>query len=179
MDEHNKCKICGAPATVHITQVINDKSMRIDLCEKCAQKEGYIASSGLPFSMLASLGESLFNGLKSSSLKIGQLVCETCGCSPEIFKKNGRLGCKDCYKHLSQIINSIISNTQKGDTHTGKYPTKLCDMHVQNISEKQSTIMQQTHTVLQNQLKKAIEEERYEDAARIRDEIKNIRNNHA
>lgn len=176
MDEHKKCTICGAPATVHITQVVNDKSIRLDLCEKCAQKEGYIASSGLPFSMLASLGESLFNGIKSTSMKIGQLVCNSCGCSPEIFKKNGRLGCKECYKHLSSMIDSIISNTQKGNKHVGKQPLAAStDCQNTPCKYEESTTTNNTLSDLQNNLRRAIEEERYEDAARIRDEIKSIK----
>ena len=181
MDEHKKCKLCGAPATVHITQVINDKSMRIDLCEKCAQKEGYIASSGLPFSMLASLGESLFNGIKSTSMKIGQAVCETCGCSPEVFKKNGRLGCKDCYKHLATMIDSIISNTQKGNKHIGKQLSQVHSCHTINTSKSDEVSKKTTGNTndsiesLQGKLIKAIEDERYEDAAKIRDQIKSMR----
>ena len=38
MANEYKCDICGKPATVHITKIIDSKKVKIHLCSECAEK---------------------------------------------------------------------------------------------------------------------------------------------
>ena len=41
-----KCDLCSKPATVHLTQIVNSKIHKVDLCEACAQAKGVTDPSG-------------------------------------------------------------------------------------------------------------------------------------
>src|ERR1017187_1129944 len=41
-----KCDICSKPATVHLTQILDNKVHKVDLCEECAQAKGVTDPSG-------------------------------------------------------------------------------------------------------------------------------------
>ncbi|MDR0742459.1 MAG: UvrB/UvrC motif-containing protein [Puniceicoccales bacterium] len=176
-----KCQFCGKPATVHMTQVINNKTTVIRMCNECAAKHGLFDKEGLPFAMLSGLGEALFSGMKQS-LSANGLICSKCGCTPMSFKETGRLGCPNCYKDLKLLIDGIIESSQKGTIHKGKYskegtltatmdPTNsFTDTSIQKPIRKPST--EEKLNELQEMLDAAVKAEQYEEAARLRDEIK-------
>jgi len=41
-----KCDLCSKPATVHLTQILDNKVHKVDLCEECAQAKGVTDPSG-------------------------------------------------------------------------------------------------------------------------------------
>lgn len=176
-----KCQFCGKPATVHMTQIINNKTTAVHMCAECAAKQGLFDQEGLPFAMLSHLGESLFSGMKQQT-PINSLICSECGCTPMSFRETGRLGCANCYKDLKPLINGIIESSQKGTVHTGKHPR--CKSSLAGIKEeiaapsnnKKSKINTKAKRIseLREQLSLAVKEERYEDAAKIRDEINQL-----
>lgn len=176
-----KCQFCGKPASVHMTQIINNKTTVVHMCTECAAKQGLFDQEGLPFAMLSHLGESLFSGIKQQT-PVNSLICSECGCTPMSFRETGRLGCANCYKDLKLLINGIIESSQKGVTHTGKRPR--CASTLNDVKEevaapsnnKQSKINAKNKRLsdLQEQLSLAVKEERYEDAAKLRDEINQL-----
>ncbi len=176
-----KCQFCGKPATVHMTQIINNKTTAMHMCAECAAKQGLFDQEGLPFAMLSHLGESLFSGIKQQT-PINSLICSECGCTPMSFRETGRLGCANCYKDLKLLINGIIESSQKGIVHTGKRPR--CESSLTNAKEEitasssnvKSKVDAKTKRLsdLQEQLTIAVKEERYEDAAKLRDKINQL-----
>lgn len=175
-----KCQFCGKPATVHMTQIINSETTVVHMCSECAAKRGLLDQEGLPFAMLSNISEALFAGIKQQ-MPLNGLICSECGCTPMSFKETGRLGCPNCYKDLKLLVNAIVESSQKGMTHTGKHPyssessdEQKTDMDASNcaIRKTKKKIKEQKDNDLQNQLALAVKEERYEDAARIRDKIK-------
>ncbi|MDR2432496.1 MAG: UvrB/UvrC motif-containing protein [Puniceicoccales bacterium] len=179
-----KCQFCGKPATVHMTQVINNKTTVIRMCNECAAKHGLFDKEGLPFAMLSGLGEALFSGMKQN-LSANGLICSKCGCTPMSFKETGRLGCPHCYKDLKLLIDGIIESSQKGTIHKGKYSREgamtatmnatsgFTDTSVKRSPRKLST--EEKLNELQGMLDAAVKTEQYEEAARLRDEIKNLK----
>ncbi len=177
-----KCQICGKPASVHFTQIINNEMKNIDLCDECAEKNGLFGHSGPPIEMLAALGEALFGGFKQDVSTLSGMICSSCGCTPVMFKETGRLGCSNCYKDLKLIIDGLIESSQKGKLHVGK---KIPNQSMDNIdnasgikSNKTKRSKKSDHKglkELQLELESAITDERYEDAARLRDEIKKLK----
>jgi len=91
--------------------------------------------------------------------------CEQCGFTHNDFKKQGRFGCPACYDTFSALIEPMLDTMHKGITHTGKVPQKA-------LARKS---LYDRLTKLETDLTEAIKSERYEDAARTRDEINQVK----
>ena len=91
--------------------------------------------------------------------------CEQCGFTQNDFKKQGRFGCPACYDTFSAIIEPMLDTMHKGTAHTGKVPQKA-------LARKS---LYDRLTKLETDLTEAIKSERYEDAARTRDEINQVK----
>ena len=153
-----KCDLCAKPATVHLTQIVNNKIHKVDLCEACAQAKGVTDPSG--FSLADLLLKASLNPEPAAEGK-----CPVCGMGPQDFKKTGRFGCPACYGHFPSLLDPMLSTMHKGIAHTGKVP--------QRALERKS--LYERLTKLETELDLAIKSERYEDAARYRDEIHQAR----
>jgi protein arginine kinase activator len=154
-----KCDICSKPATVHLTQIVNNKIHKVDLCEACAQAKGVTDPSGF------SLADLLVKASLNPEPAGDGLRCAKCGMTQQDFKKTGRFGCPACYEAFAPGLEPILGNMHKGVIHTGKVPTKA--MERRSLYERL--------TKLETELDQAIKSERYEDAARYRDELHQVR----
>ena len=154
-----KCDLCGKPATVHLTQIMNNKVHKVDLCEECAQTKGVTDPSG--FSLADLLLKASLNPEPSGDV----VRCEQCGFTQVDFKKQGRFGCPACYEAFKELIAPMFGNMHKGTAHIGKVPRRAV--------ARKSLYDRLTH--LQDELDQAIKTERYEDAARFRDEIHQVK----
>ncbi len=151
-----KCDVCDQAATVHLTQIINNQIHKIDLCEQCAEQKGITDPSGY------SLADLLVKPDASGGVAEGvALSCAECGCTQREFKKTGRLGCSECYETFDGLVAPALSGMHRGEIHKGKVP--------QRAVAKKEFSDRLVH--LEVDLKDAISSERYEDAARMRDEI--------
>lgn len=160
-------------ATIHLIKVVNEESMRLNLCESCAQK--LAAESALNFfftfpKLLASIfdaesPEGLVQVLKEGLREEEDLLtCGICGISFAEVKENGRLGCEDCYQTFSPKLTSIFKKVQEGFEHTGKIPKQLGEEARLKFKIR----------ALGNRLKDCVEKENYEEAAKLRDEIRRL-----
>lgn len=155
-----KCDLCSKPATVHLTQIVNNKVHKVDLCEECAQAKGVTDPSGF------SLADLLLKAsLNPEPAALSGVRCEQCGFTPADFKKHGRFGCPACYTTFTSMIEPMLDSMHKGTAHTGKVPQKA--LARQSLHERLSK--------LELDLTAAIKSERYEDAARCRDEINQVK----
>lgn len=159
-----KCDLCGKPATVHLTQIVNAKMHKVDLCEACAQAKGVTDPGGFSLADLllkASLNPDASGSMESSA----GVACPACGFTPGDFKKHGRFGCPKCYQTFAGMVAPMLENMHKGTRHAGKVPEKALRRRslVERVSE------------LEAGLATAVKEERYEDAARLRDELAQAR----
>ncbi|KXU36000.1 excinuclease ABC subunit B [Cephaloticoccus primus] len=160
-----KCDLCDNPATVHLTQIVNNKVHKVDLCEHCAKAKGVTDPSGFSLSELL-LGAAAGNAVAAAAQPPPHtLRCEKCGYTELEFKKSGHLGCPDCYDTFEPLIEGMLDKMHKGTAHLGKAP--------QRAIERQR--LHQRLTELNDALSEAIKTERYEDAARCRDEINQVK----
>ncbi|MDR3377866.1 MAG: UvrB/UvrC motif-containing protein [Verrucomicrobiae bacterium] len=156
-----QCCVCKEkPATVHLTQIVGDKMQKLDLCEDCAKAKG--VNDPTSFAM-ADLMLGLGASQEIESVAAGlELKCPRCGFSQADFKKSGRLGCPECYRTFAEGLAGLLKSMHKGTRHVGKAPEAL----------RQSRDTVDRLKLLQKKLTKAVEEENYEAAAALRDEIK-------
>jgi len=154
-----KCNHCSKKAVIHYAEVVDGKIKKVDLCEECAAKIGLNIQSS--FSVSDFLG-----GLTNESSVAGknETVCGTCSMSYEEFKKKGRLGCSECYRIFNDDLKSVVDQIHHSLQHKGKIPEQSHDP-----SSKRKRVAE-----LRNELKQAVEEENYEKAAYLRDQIKKL-----
>jgi protein arginine kinase activator len=119
-------------ATIHITQNVNGKTTRIDLCPVCANEQGYLGEPGeiapgfFSADSFGGPGLNLFkmaggmSGLSESAVT-GER-CAYCGTSFEEFRNRGLLGCCHCYEEFGERLLPVIRRIQAGETHTGRRP---------------------------------------------------------
>lgn len=180
MSEDLKCRICGAPATIHLTQIINGKMKKIHLCEKCASKHN---ANELPLIKFAEMitkklfgeklgGEILSGNVTSFSkkdVKLGK-KCSKCGLSENELEKNERLGCPQCYETFENELNAILPKIQ----HADAVPEASIPSVLKTASEKR---VPDAPTVeeLKKLLDEAVAREDYLHAATLRDQIANFK----
>ena len=156
------CNVCGTQeATIHLTEIVNNQMMEIHLCETCAQEKG------TDFKTHFNLTDLLINLSDIKNLKSGEKQkttarCLECGLTYEEFAKNGRLGCGDCYSSFAKLLNPLIKRVQRGMHHIGKKPLKIAG----------ETRAAHDLRMLQDRLRKSIQSESFEEAAALRDEIR-------
>jgi protein arginine kinase activator len=155
------CDICKkVVATVHLTQIVDGKMLKVDLCESCAKEKGVQEAAGFSLAdLLVGLGAAEEIKVESPGAQ-----CPVCGFTQADFKKTGRLGCSACWETFEAGLASLLKAMHKGDHHVGKVPAKA--MHTLAVSAKVQELAEQ--------LEKAVREEKYEDAAQIRDEIREL-----
>ena len=155
-------KGCNKEATVHLTQMVEGKTKKIDLCESCSKEKGVDDPAGFSLAdLLLGLGASQqMEDADSASTK-----CPQCEFSQSEFKKTGRLGCAECYDHFEEGVEGMLKTMHKGTRHKGKAPA---------IWKKMKDYVDQLHE-LEIMLGKAISKEDYENAAELRDKITSIK----
>src|SRR5579871_1202354 len=159
------CCICKEKeATVHLTQITGDKMQKVDLCEECAKHKGVNDPAGFSLAdLLLGLGAS--QELEQASGGV-EVKCPKCGFTQADFKKAGRLGCSECYNTFAEGLEGLLKTMHKGTHHVGKVPHSL----------QQNKELTERLKALQKKLAKAIEEENFEQAALLRDEIRQMSN---
>ena len=190
------CQNCGEnEANVKYTQIVNGEKKEMILCEDCARKMGIgNFKMNIPINFSNFLGD-FFDDYKSEQLlpsfvKEKNKECNNCGELYKELKKTRLLGCEECYDVFQNRLDPILKNLQGSVKHVGRRPLNIeekienkevnKDVKVEsNKEEKQTKENKKENELmkLQKDLNKAIEEERYEDAAVIRDEIKKLEKN--
>jgi protein arginine kinase activator len=99
--------------------------------------------------------------------KKGQKIkkCPTCGMTFEDFSKVGRLGCGECYRTFRPELTDLLRRIHGSPKHRGKSTIEPPTETVQPVREERK---------LREELRKAIENEEFEKAASLRDQIKSL-----
>lgn len=174
------CQHCNQnEATTHIRQNINGQKQEMHLCSECAKELGVMDEFRMP-SMSEFFGDSFLGnflgaGVAAMNSLAGVERCNTCGSSFNDIVKGGHLGCSDCYDMFEDKLEPSIRRIHGKAKHVGKYVTYSEDQENQTKkTEKAPKKQADTLENLKEQLKDAIKEQRFEDAAVLRDKIKDM-----
>lgn len=137
--------------------------VEIHLCEDHAKEKGVFLNQTFSADDLFSNFSEALNG-PSIAEEISKLVCPTCGMTYADFSKSGRLGCSECYQSFRSALLPLIKRVQRSATHKGKRPVSS----VKKV--RRPTVLQK----LQKKMEQCIADENFEEAAKIRDEIKEL-----
>ena len=158
-------------STVHFQQIVNGQSTEINLCDKCAQDKGMISFAMDKPSFFGNLLSGFMEANKEPDVgdKGVKVTCQ-CGWTSGDLRKSGFLGCPLCYYTFKKSLTPILRRIHGGNRHIGKVPKKIPIK--QKVNKKVTKVFDPSElTELKNKLSAAINEERYEDAAKARDKI--------
>jgi protein arginine kinase activator len=169
-----KCQKCPNAATLHITEIMSEDSIEeLHLCEGCAQKYLYEPQNKQAGGKHAAPPGAFTTG-PTSGLGHGaaeeegsgspQRECEICGIKFVDFRNTGRLGCPHDYQAFKEELTPLLENIHGEVKHVGKVPRRL-----PQARQTQSELAQ-----LRKQLLQAVNKEHYEEAARLRDRIRQL-----
>ena len=151
-----QCQRCNKqPATIHLTEILNNQKTERHLCEDCAKEEGIAVKAQI------NLQDVLAGMLAAHETveRFANLKCPDCGLTYAEFRNQGRLGCPNDYEVFAQPLAEILEKVHGGTEHTGKVPSRA----------GRDAKDQRERMRLRRQLAQAVEREQYEEAARLRD----------
>ncbi len=155
------CDVCKSKeATVFLTQIVEGKMQKVNLCEGCSKEKGVNDPTGFALADLL-LGLGAAQEIEKNPVGVR---CPICGFSQADFKKTGRLGCSSCYDAFAEGLSGMLKNMHRGTAHTGKVPARL------------SAVWKRERELgtLRAALDKAVSEENFEEAASLRDAIRRL-----
>ena len=184
------CQKCNKnEANVKYTEIINGEKREMMLCEECSHELGI---DNINFNMPIDFS-SFFGGLLEDEeygtsefmplfQPVKELKCNNCNMTYDDFINQGKFGCPDCYDVFESKIDSLLKRIHGNNEYLGRKPINRLSNKTDKANNDNSTNKDKNLEIkdvkvnklekLQQDLKKAISEERYEDAAKIRDEIK-------
>jgi protein arginine kinase activator len=165
-----KCQHCNEKdATVHVTKIVNGVKSETHLCEECARQKqdlGFSNSVGLGFPIsFQNIMDGIYEVMGSAQqITSKEIQCPICGMTFEDFRSTGRVGCGECYETFSSNMLPLIKRVHGNIQHTGKVPKRT------------GGVIKVTNSIakLKDELRKLVENEEYESAAMVRDEIRRL-----
>jgi protein arginine kinase activator len=153
-----KCEICSAAeANVHFKHMNGGEMKEIFVCEKCA------AEKGLSWKTPQSLSQFLFGahpGPSGGDPAPSGRVCPACRMAQEEFRKSSRLGCAVCYETFAEELRPLLLSMHYGSRHKGRTPRRR---------QTEAELWR-----LRHDLEAAVASQRFEEAATLRDRIKEL-----
>jgi protein arginine kinase activator len=154
-----KCQHCSKPATVHLTELEGGAKKEYHLCEACAEKQHFLQHKelNLPAIVQSLIGQHI--GQLTDEL--AKLTCPACGIKYMEFRAEGRLGCPHDYEIFQAGLEPLLLRIHRAKRHIGKSPRR-----------RYCATLQRDLVQLRQRLRAAVESEEYEEAARLRDLIR-------
>lgn len=176
-----RCQHCNQnEATTFIKKNINGHKEEMYLCSECAKELGVMDEFRIP-SMSEMFGDSFLGnflgaGVAAMNSLAGVDRCQTCGSSFNDIVQSGRMGCADCYDKFEDKLEPSLRKIHGKTKHIGKFVSYSEENEKsEDIGDKKEQASEKSELEsLQEQMKAAINEQRFEDAAVIRDKIKEI-----
>ena len=150
-----KCQECGRSATVHLTDIVNKQKHETHLCDECARKHGLFADASAQLNLQALVQLTVGQPTPADQ---ASLTCPACGLKYAAFRTDGRLGCAHDYDVFQAALEPLLERIHHSTRHAGKSP---------RAASRRTELAE-----LNEQLRAAIMAENYEDAARLRDQLR-------
>ena len=149
-------------ATVHISKNVNGKKEEYVVCNECAKEMGFFGSSDLLFNMGDFISGFMGKGITPSLSD--QKKCPACGMTLTELSRTSKLGCSNCYEIFDDYLDPVMKKIHGNSRHVGKLPQTADDNF-----KKQHQI-----SSLKEDLKAAVGREDFEQAAVLRDNIREL-----
>jgi len=154
-----KCHYCSNPATVHLTDIVNNQKKELHLCQGCAESQQLLKPGPSPDLNLPAILQTLIGQhLGQQTDALSRLTCPACGIKYMEFRAQGRLGCPHDYEVFRTGLEPLLQRIHRTTRHNGKVPRR-------GVPRGKPAELVELRRLLQA----AVEAEAYEEAARLRD----------
>ncbi len=143
-----------AETMVYITFVTADGVVKKAIPQSQAESDGLLEPDAY----------NLIGSIDLPKPKASGRSCPVCGLTQKDFEKRGRLGCPECYRAFEDVLPSILKRMHRGSLHVGKVPR----------DSSKEEVLKNRLQYLEKELQDAIRNERFEDAAELRDQIRDL-----
>ncbi|GAB4155142.1 MAG: UvrB/UvrC motif-containing protein [Planctomycetota bacterium] len=166
------CTACQkAVATVVVLDIKGGALERQQFCAPCAETMGVVAPK-VQIKVSAEILEDLLGGMKQGRQRPKeQAACPGCGLAQAEFRQKGRLGCPRCYETFREDLIPLLQRVHEASSHKGRLPSTSPSPKARAVAGELSE--------LRRRLEEAVKSERYEEAARLRDELRMAENRDA
>ncbi|ADY54661.1 UvrB/UvrC protein [Syntrophobotulus glycolicus DSM 8271] len=162
------CENCHVrEAKVHFTKIANGQTGVMHLCQKCAQKIqgfGFGIYPGMVSDFLQALFEAESNKQFVQSENKETEKCPLCGMTLSKIQQHGKIGCSECYNQFEPQLEVLLRKIHGGGFHVGRVPA-----HGRPELQSRNELQQ-----LRKKLQEAVHSEEFEEAAVLRDRIKEL-----
>ena len=147
-------------ATVRYAEVVNGKVTDLHLCPQCLAKHKDSGAAGFELSGPVSMARPRPESRRSRAPRL----CRTCGTRRARVLDTGYVGCSACYHTFAKEIERMLNDLHGGTRHVGKSP---------HVDDMRTRLHEDLHTK-RAILRSAVSAENYEEAAMLRDEIRQL-----
>jgi len=170
------CSACQkAPATIVIMDLSGGSvTGQQHLCGPCAEGLGVVAPKA-QMKMSPEILEDLLGTIKGATAptRRREVACPGCGMTPQDFKQKGRLGCPRCYEAFRQDLVPLLQRVHEATQHRGRLPAgKAAAGGTPGPTPAPALPTGDQLAELRKRLEDAVRGERYEEAARLRDDLR-------
>lgn len=156
------CQRCQDHATVHLTETVNGRRRELHLCASCARKAG-VLPEGTEAQPAELPLDKVVQGLILTHVgeivgELAGLTCPDCGLKFMEYRARGRLGCPNDYTVFTRGLLPLLHRAHGATRHVGK------------VARRQTAAADRLR--LRSQLRDAVAREDYEEAARLRDQLR-------
>ena len=158
-----QCDVCGnKKATVHLTEIVDEQMTELHLCEDCARQKSVQMEQQFGLAdLLAGLADF---GQQVKNVEKIKLQCSNCSMTYDDFRKVGRLGCSGCYVTFKRSLGVLLKRIHGSHMHLGKSPARSV----------KPTKAKNELADLKRKLELAIVREEFEEAAKLRDQMRRM-----
>lgn len=161
------CVRCDSPASIQVTNVVNGQASDMFFCQDCAPTVMLVQhDAGKEKAKLLKAFDPFQAGLMLRRGVDPTLACPECGTTFARFRETGRFGCAHDYKAFGAHIGALLQSIHKARSYTGKVPG--------GERQVREGVLLDELMLTQEALERAIEREDYEEAARLRDQIRRL-----
>lgn len=157
-----KCELCQqAEAETAIQQTVKGEAREYYVCQACADRQrdaAHPSPADIVIEILIGAAQGAPMQVNSPLIRADRgLPCPRCGMTHREYHRRSRLGCSTCYSHFAQELAPLLRDMHLGPRHVGKIPHHAADLAARER--------------LQAELNVAITQQRYEQAAVLRDQL--------
>jgi Uncharacterized protein with conserved CXXC pairs len=171
-----KCELCHkAEAETAIRKEENGEVRELYVCHACAKQDALppeppaVAPDAesakknppdmVPLPLVGMILDAAFE-IVGRTMNLAEPSCPVCKIQRHEYRKQSRLGCPACYEAFSKELDTAIFDLHRASKHVGKMPQPAKAVWARKG--------------LEERLAAAVKEQRFEEAATLRDELRGM-----
>ena len=153
-----QCHFCQAPSEMRFTEIVKGEKQSMPICRSCAAERGLVAASPSEPAPLTKI--TLPAWARNATAH-----CPRCRTTLGGIRRRGRVGCPECYRFFREQLQPLLRRMHGSVEHGGHRHDPAAHSSPPTAGHHEEL------RALEAQLRQAIENEDFESAARIRDQL--------